>query len=169
MNEDPATSAVQIKRRKYLVTTVLAVAVIAGVSLIAWHFQQNSQSTKHSANLAATMDPKEYNQLITHPDKVYTLVMNEDKLVSGPTKITVNRGDSVNINLRATHDETRMQLDGYDIITEASPAEGADGGFHFVADKAGTFKYYAFDEEAEGKVDGASMPRVEIGTLIVKE
>jgi len=102
-----------------------------------------------------------------NPDKTFNIVVNNNKtLVSGPSTISVNKGDKVRVNMTATSEEAKVHLDGYDITTEADPSDDTPGGFSFIADQTGSFKFYAVGETATG--DEASAPHYQLGTIVVK-
>jgi hypothetical protein len=149
---------------------LLVVLVAAGgtAAYVTRHHDDSAATTK--ADMMADvskLSPDEYDHLITHPDIVYNLTIEHNKLVSGPSKITVKQGQSVNVDFATVGEEVNIKLDGYDIITETNGEPGASGGFHFVADKTGTFKFYI---PAEHEAQGVDEPEenIPLGTIEVK-
>lgn len=98
------------------------------------------------------------------PGNTYKLIMDESRLISGPATIRVEQGASVRINITATEEESKLQLEGYDIISEATPQ--APGAFSFIANEKGTFIIYALQEE-EAAEDHAPAPTA-ISKVIVE-
>lgn len=70
--------------------------------------------------------------------KVFDLVVQGRKLVSGPSTLSVKQGDSVVINITVDEDE-ELHLHGYDIHTDLE--KGRQGSLSFVANTAGHFSY----------------------------
>lgn len=124
-------------------------------------------STASASNVALTMPAKEYIKRISNPDSKFKLTIEDNKVVSGPTKITVKQGQSVNVDLATPDEEVVVQLAGYDIITETSRTPGASGGLHFIADKPGTFKFWIPGDE-DGDEPGEPLHDVQLGTITVK-
>jgi hypothetical protein len=112
------------------------------------------------------MTSQTYSERLNRPDQVVRLQVEEDKLVSGPRTITVQQGQSVNIEIRAIAEEVRVKLDGYNIITENHPSDNVPGGFNFVADKKGTFHYYALPDKEDHNTQNP-VPKL-LGTIIVQ-
>lgn len=109
---------------------------------------------------------KEHTKRLSNPDVVFDLTVDGGKLIKGPSQITVNRGQSVRININAVSEEVNAKLEGYEIITESYKHEDPPGGFRFVADKTGSFKFYAFVED-ETNSEGSDL-QVYLGTVTVK-
>jgi plastocyanin len=100
------------------------------------------------------------------PEKTFNISVADGKVVSGPAKMTVKLGDSVRVNIRAGgSEEVKVELEGYGIITESAPADDAGGGFIFVADKPGSFKYYSIPDSENG---AETASKIELGTIVVK-
>jgi hypothetical protein len=108
------------------------------------------QSAEQHQKQARTsgMNMQDYQMHISKPDKTASIVVKDEKIVSGPRHIDVKYGSSVRINLQAQEEEVRAMLEGYNIITEHDPSDDTPGGFSFVADKRGTFNIYALGESA---------------------
>ncbi len=120
------------------------------------------------APLSGTTTPvasHHYDERVNTPNSVTNLTIEETKVLEGPRTIKVKRGDSVNIEIRAVKEEVRIKLEGYNIITENHPSDNVPGGFNFIADKVGSFKYYALPEEEEGHQNDT--PTL-LGTIIVE-
>jgi len=117
-------------------------------------------------NAVASMTPDAYTARITHPDVVYKLVVADNKtLASGPSQIIVKLGQSVNVNIYATGTEATVNLKGYNINTEAGVEKGAEGGFHFIADTAGSFPFYALSDDENG---AQAVNSHQLGTIVVE-
>jgi plastocyanin len=107
-----------------------------------------------------------YDERINDPNKTFAITVDEGQLVKGPEKIIVKIGDSVRVNLTALGEEARVHLEGYDIITEHDPSDNVPGGFSFIADRRGTFKYYSL---AEPGIDGTiSTEKTLLGSIVVE-
>ncbi len=107
-----------------------------------------------------------YDQRINDPNKSFDIVVEHEKIVKGPSKIIVNKGDTVRVNLTAIGEEAKVHLEVYDIITEHDPSDNVPGGFSFVADKQGTFDFYALGEaSADGTPNNSKKL---LGSIIVK-
>lgn len=102
---------------------------------------------------------QEHSKRLANPDISFSLTIDEDKLINGPSEMTVKQGQSVRISINAVSEEVKARLEGYNIITESYAFEDPPGGFHFIADKTGEFKFYARGEDG---------PEKHIGTVIVK-
>lgn len=85
-------------------------------------------------------------------EKQFTLVVQNKKLVSGPTTITVNQGDIVTIHITNDADE-ELHVHGYDKSIDLQANKEAV--LKFTADASGHFPY-----ELEGS-------KTEIGALDV--
>lgn len=110
-----------------------------------------------------------YTATLEHPNDIFTITVNDKKVVAGPSFIRVNKGDAVLINIRPDKGEVKASLDGYDINTESNTTS-APGSFRFIADKTGKFsiKLTAWEAEADGgQNEDFNPPRV-VGTVEVK-
>lgn len=151
-------------------TITLATVLFLTLCSLAYTAQIHSSRNHHVptsvAAVSQDLTPSEYTAKISNPDTVFRLTIDDNsKIISGPTKITVKQGESVNINFYAKGSEALINLDGYGISTETSPEKGADGGFHFIADKVGTFPFYSAsdgDEPDEGRTP------IQLGTVVVE-
>jgi hypothetical protein len=121
--------------------------------------------------LSSQMSSEEYQAKVANPNQTVTLVFKNEQLVSGPSTITVNQNDSVNITLQnESSEEIRLDLDGYGIHTEADNS-GGDGGFNFLADQIGTFPFYVEqeDENADPFAPNPTPPvKIKVGTIVVR-
>ncbi|HET8708712.1 MAG TPA: hypothetical protein VFL85_00350 [Candidatus Saccharimonadales bacterium] len=154
-------------------TTVicLVILVIIGASC-AWYVTRKDDEAAQKAaitNAATTMNPEEYTKQITNPDTSYELTVRGNKIISGPTHIVVQKGQSVNIDFSTPGSQLNIELEGYDIITETNDVQSASGGFHFIADKRGTFKFF-IPGQAERDTLGTSAPvhDIQLGTVTVE-
>lgn len=167
---DPLSPPQTRPKSKQLLFVVLFAVLLVIAAGIIWH-ERNDKNTTASpvANAATSLTAKQYNDLITHPDTTIKLVIKNNKLVSGPSKITVKKGQSVNVDIATPGNEAVVELDGYGIITETNSSDGASGGFHFVADKTGVFPFYIPGEDNEG-AQGTNEPKnnIPLGTIEVK-
>lgn len=82
----------------------------------------------------------------------FTFVVEDGKLVDGPSELEVNEGDTVIITI-TTNEEEELHLHGYDRSIDLAPGEAAT--LTFVADMSGK---YPFELERS---------KTELGTLIV--
>ncbi|HET8708710.1 MAG TPA: hypothetical protein VFL85_00340 [Candidatus Saccharimonadales bacterium] len=159
------------KNRHISRISLLGLAVLAVIGIAcAWHVaQKDTGAVKQTekTDLAVSMDPAEYTKRITHPDVSYNLVIKDNAVASGPSAITVQKGQSVNIDFSTLGEEVDLELEGYGIISETNNIQG--GGFHFIADKRGTFKFFIPSEEEE-HTQGTAEPAhdIQLGTVTVK-
>lgn len=147
---------------------LIAVLTIGAVTVI------TTRDANHPASAAMIrtkdLSSEEFQRRIASPNKVFDLVVKEHGLMRGPKTIKVNLGDTVRVNISAEGDEeVGVRLDGYDINTEASPVEGAEGGFSFIADTPGTFPFYALEERpVTTEINTEPLGRTQIGTIVVE-
>lgn len=80
---------------------------------------------------------------LSDPDRTFNLLVKGTKLISGPSQITVTKGQSVRVNIKAKGGPISVKLDGYGINTESDPSDNVPGGFSFIADQRGTFPFYS--------------------------
>jgi hypothetical protein len=146
---------------------LVILTVLALILLVAGVWAKYYRHTSPVASMAATtLSPAEYEARITHPNTVFDITIDDGKLIKGPSKITVKQGDAVRVNIHAVGEEANLQLDGYGIITESDPSDDTPGGFSFVADKQGTFKFYSL---GEANPDGVTPPqKTLLGEIIVR-
>lgn len=103
---------------------------------------------------------------LKNPDRTFNLVATGQVLVSGPSAITVQQGDSVRVNITAQgKDEIHVILDGYGINTEAHPSDNTPGGFSFIANKTGEFAFWGYTESGANSIQSA---HTKLGTISVK-
>lgn len=135
---------------------VFAIAIVITVA----HLHQSSSSA--AALPAQHVSPQKYESSIGKAPAANGLTIDGARLVSGPSTIVVHQGDNVFIPIRAAHDEVKVHLSGYDIITEADSGSGDDasGAFSFIADTKGNFPFYSVPENGGAEVY--------LGTLEVK-
>ena len=143
------------------ILVLLLVGMLAYAVVLAKKHGDNKTTTS-----SAVADTHVYDERINSPTKTFDISVDEDKVVKGMAKITVQQNESVRVNIRAVGEEVRVELEGYGIITENDPSDNVPGGFSFVADKKGTFNYYALAEpEADGTI---SNERHLLGSIIVE-
>ena len=70
--------------------------------------------------------------------KTFDLVVQNRKLISGPSVLQVNQNDSVNINITVDEDE-ELHLHGYNLHVDLE--RGKPGSLSFVASSSGRFPY----------------------------
>lgn len=154
---------------RWIAPGAIALLTIGIVTVINTHKQ--AAPAKAATIPASQMTPDEYQARLATPDKNLTLVFKDGKLVSGSSNITVSQNDSVNIDIKnQSAEEVKLDLDGYGIRTEADNS-GGDGGFNFVADKAGTFPYFVEieDPNVDPLAPNAPAPtKVQVGTITVQ-
>lgn len=144
------------------ISTLSLVVAVVGVA-VALHQQSSTTSADTSDATRYTI----YNQKIDHPNTDFTIVVEGEKQIKGPTTIRVKKGDVVRVNINAQGDEeSKLELDGYGIITETNAQ--APGGFSFVADKVGSFGYYAVEDTDGGDASAATPERQKLGTIEVQ-
>lgn len=112
----------------------------------------------------AGMSTKEYFERLEKPTATFNLVVEEGRLISGPSKIEVNKDSTVRVNINVEDEEARVRLEGYEIITESDLP--SPGGFSFIANKTGVFNFYALPEDEHEQSD-FNKPQV-LGQIIVK-
>lgn len=71
--------------------------------------------------------------------EVHHLTIDASQFEYSPARLTVNRGDTVHVELKASDVVHGLYLDGYDI--EARVVPGASEEFSFLADQSGKFRY----------------------------
>jgi len=147
-------------------------AAVLGLTLLLLVLIGLTIAKKYSTNTGASADTSSvvllqgYTDQVNNPNKTFAIVVDHEKLKAGPSKITVKQGDTVRVNLRAVGEEARAKLDGYNIITESDPSDDVPGGFSFVADTVGSFKYYALSEP---NPDGVTPDtQTYLGTVVVE-
>jgi len=144
------------------VLAVVAVAIFLIALLV--HDRPNSTPVKESAVPVSKQGT--YDDRINHPNTTFNITVDEGRLVKGPSTIKVKQGDSVRVNLYAVSEEAHVQLDGYGIITESDPTDDTPGGFSFIADNTGSFKFYSLSEP---NPDGVTPPqKTPLGQIIVQ-
>jgi plastocyanin len=161
-----------------LVVVVLAIVAFAGYAVFMQSGRTDKASTTsiHSQTAAeeaaadGTSVPAttvaQNDAAAAKPDKKFAIVVEDHKLKSGPSTINVNEGDAVRVELTAVGEEANVKLDGYDINTEADPSDDTPGGFTFIANKKGSFKFYALSEaNADGTRPATTYP---LGTIVIK-
>jgi plastocyanin len=145
------------------------IAILTIVVLVIIITRHQTEPTREAVSPSASMTSAEYQTRIASPNKSFLLVFEENKLVTGPSKIQVTVGDSVRVIIQTKTEEVKVTLPGYGISTEATTAEGAEGGFSFVADKPGTFPFYV---EAESQMPGfmtdKAPAKTQAGTIEVR-
>lgn len=149
----------------------LVILVVIGAVCALYVMQRDHKASEEAAitNAATTMDPHDYIKRVTNPDVVYKLDIKDKKVDSGPTHITVQKGQSVNIDFTTPGDSVDVELEGYGIITETDNVQAASGGFHFIADKRGTFKFFIPSQESEhAEGTNGSKHDIQLGTVTVK-
>jgi plastocyanin len=100
---------------------ITALAILAVVLVGAWLYLSTS-----SKNVSRTTS------------KEFILKVEDRKLVSGPSTLTVNQGDTVTIKI--TSDEAEeLHLHGYDRSIDLAP--GTEGSLTLVADASGHFEF----------------------------
>lgn len=112
----------------------------------------------------AGLSTTEYFERLEKPTATFNLVVEEGKLISGPSKIEVNKDSTVRVNINVEDEEARVRLEGYEIITESDLP--SPGGFSFIANKTGAFNFYALPEDEHEQSD-FNKPQV-LGQIIVK-
>jgi hypothetical protein len=70
--------------------------------------------------------------------KTFDLVVQNRKLVSGPSTLSVNQDDNVTINITVDEDE-ELHLHGYNLHVDLE--KGKPGSLSFVASTSGRFPY----------------------------
>jgi hypothetical protein len=153
-------------QRSFIVPVILAVIVIASAVLI-WHAHQRSTAPVTATTASSTPDYATLTsqlETIKNPTKVFNIVIDETKQISGPTTIRVKLHDSVRVNVRpGGAEEVNAGCDGLGLYTESAPEDDTPGGFSFVADKVGTFPYFTASEpDAHG-----SSSKVTLGKIII--
>ncbi len=117
-----------------------------------------------SKETTAGLPVPEYFDKLESPNVVFDLVVEEGKLMSGPSTIEVKKDQSVKVNILVQHEEARVRLEGYEIITESDVP--SPGGFSFIANKTGTFNFYALPEDEHE--DAVTKEPSWLGKIIVK-
>lgn len=112
----------------------------------------------------AGLSVPEYFDKISSPESVYDIRVDEGKLISGPSEIRIKKDTIVRVNVLVKDEEARLRLEGYEIITESDLP--SPGGFSFIANKTGDFKFYALPEDEHDDVSDEHP--VELGHIIVE-
>jgi len=150
-----------------------APGVIAALTIgIVTTINHHQQAPAKAATIPVSqMTSDEYQARLANPDKTTTLTFANGKLAGGPSTITVNQNDSVNITIKnQSSEEIKVDLDGYGIHTEADNS-GGDGGFDFVAGQKGTFPFYVEQEDPNADPFAANPTpptKVQVGTIVVQ-
>lgn len=140
---------------------LVAVIIILLVAVLVARKSPVNTYSRAAAPAPAQPALQPYDTRLAHPNKTFNLAVQDNKLVSGPSQLTVRQGDSVSVRIKAMGtSEIEAKLDGYDITTESAPEDDTPGGFSFIADKAGSFPFYVL---------GASSPAQTyyLGTIVV--
>jgi len=119
--------------------TILLVVVLAVLGGLFFIFQPKAKApTKNSPTVSKTAP--------TPAAKTFELVVKNNKLVSGPTTLSVNQGDAVVIKITADVDG-ELHLHGYDKHIDFKKDQ--QGELSFVANTAGRFPYELEDTKSE--------------------
>jgi heme/copper-type cytochrome/quinol oxidase subunit 2 len=111
---------------------ILVVVVIAGIVVM-----KRQPSKTASSNKTLTFEQKQQGEVVNGA-KQYYLVINNRKIIHGPSSISVKKGDNVYINMKTIGDEGEdMWLKGYDRVATLQP--GQEVHIDFTADKTGDF------------------------------
>lgn len=162
----PATRPTSLRNRKLLVASgaiiLLAIALIVIVGQLGHHETGGTDlSSERSAATAAGF-------------KAFQLSITDGKLTGGPSTITVNKGDKVQIFITSNpgQEEGDVRLAAYGLN---SGIEGKSiGAFEFTADKSGTFplevRQEAHSDSAAEAVEQETedQPWMPLATLVVK-
>lgn len=141
---------------------VVVVLVVAGIGMWSYRSSHRSSSAAVATTAATQTTNGGYDPRIGHPNTTFNLTIDNNRIVSGPSKISVKLGDSVRISMKAGGTkEIGASLPGYGIITESAPEDTDPGGFSFIADKAGSFPFYSIDQQSTTAVP------VLLGTITV--
>lgn len=70
--------------------------------------------------------------------RVFDLVVEQGRLVSGPAVVMLRQGDEIVLRVRSDRDD-ELHLHGYDLHLPLKAGVPAD--LHFTADKSGRFEY----------------------------
>lgn len=132
-----------------LLLLVVALAVVIVLLSVFGVIGPSNDKTADEAALSAKYNTYD---AVKNPNKRFTLVFNAEthQLTSGPSKIQLTEGDVVDIHVLSTGDEAdeaQVNLEGYDVTTEAGSNEDTSGDLMFVAYKPGTFRISDLGDE----------------------
>lgn len=144
--------------------TYLSLVAISAFALLVLHSQSSGWAFPQAVK---RIRPQHYDSRIGRGDKHYDLTVEDNKLLNGPSDITVHKGDVVRVDIKAVGEEAKLWLTGYDIITESDGQGNAPGAFSFIADTTGSFPFYALGETS-GNQEDFSAPQYYLGTIDVK-
>lgn len=143
------------KKNNSVIGIVLVVVVLLAVG--GFFFLNNQKST--NTNSSAPQVEAENTQSSTAPSgPVKEFTVDGSNYEFSPTKIEVNKGDTVKITFKDDDGMHNLVVDGYNVKTNIIKG-GSEDTIQFVADKSGTFEYYC--SVANHKEEGM------VGSLIV--
>lgn len=128
---------------------VAAVVIVALALVLFGSF--NHKSTNTASQSPASSEFAKYNtaEAVANPNRTFKLVVNHEthKLASGPAVISLKQGDVVDITVMSDEDENSVNLEYYDVTTEAGNNADTLGHIKFVAYKTGTFRISDLGDE----------------------
>lgn len=174
-----------INNKKSILVIFLVVAILLITTVVIYQYSpkqttstssswpgQDDQPLSKASGVIGAEDPESRDVLVqkaserlANPDSQVSITVDEGKLVDSPSIIKVNKDASVRVDIIVKHDEARLSLEGYDIITESSPE--APGAFSFIAEKVGTFTFYYLPEKDEDSNSNSAQPTY-LGQIIVE-
>ncbi|MBX4205690.1 cupredoxin domain-containing protein [Candidatus Microgenomates bacterium] len=137
-----------------IVGVVLALVVVGGVFV----FMNGNKTTGKTATNQQPTTTTQNTQTTTPTGPVKEFTVDGSSFKFNPSKITVNKGDTVKITFKDDDGTHNLVIDGYSVSTKIIQG-GAQDTVQFVADKSGSFEYYC----SVGKHKELGMT----GTLIV--
>jgi len=117
-----------------------------------------------SKDSTAGLSVPDYFEKIGSPESVYDIIVDEGQLISGPSEIRIKKDTAARVNIFVKEEEARLRLEGYEIITESDLP--SPGGFSFIANKTGDFKFYVLPEDEHEDMSDKSP--IQIGRIIVQ-
>lgn len=129
-----------------IVVVVIVLLVAAGFFFVSSKDKPQTTTSVSQAEADVQEPP-----VPTGPVKEFTV--DGSNYEFGPTKIEVNKGDTVKITFKDNDGMHNLVVDGYNVKTNIIKG-GTQDTIQFVADKVGTFKYYCSvaNHEEQGMV-----------------
>lgn len=121
--------------------------VVLGIIGVVIATKGNKTSVQPSPVTQNSLSSPETNQVQPSPEvqnpagPVKEFTVDGSSFEFDPSTITVNKGDNVKITFKDTDGMHNLVIDGYNLSTDVIRPGGTDT-ISFVADKAGTFRYY---------------------------
>lgn len=118
----------------------IALAIVALLAVGGFLFLNNQKSTTTNST-TPQVEADSTESSLSPSVSVKEFVVDGNNYEFSPTKIEVNKGDTVKITFKDNDGMHNLVVDGYNVKTNIIKG-GTEDSIQFVADKSGTFEYY---------------------------